>query len=332
MAVPILRTELASPKSRLSERAFFLSLMLATAAPLLWLGFGVPLSHKSTGGLTAALMPVIALTGIGHVGATAFFYFDREAVELISRNRLRFFLYPAIAAGGCLAASWASSSLWSVVLIAFLAWQFYHYQRQNYGLIAFAAQSSGGGKLPRELTWMLNLGAAAAVVRLTSTSEAALVLGIALFFGSTLMFVELLRSLISRRENWLVLTFETLGWLFFLPSLISTDRLIGFWSYAIAHGAQYLIFMVVISGNRRRGLIGLALFALAFAAVFIVFVKLNASGAGFAVYTGLVMGHFMIDAKVWRLREPLQRQIIGERFGFIFPELRPSPTLRTAQS
>jgi hypothetical protein len=49
------------------------------------------------------LMPVIALTGVGHVGATAFFYADRDFFEIIRQNRGRFFVLPILAAGGCFA-------------------------------------------------------------------------------------------------------------------------------------------------------------------------------------------------------------------------------------
>jgi hypothetical protein len=35
------------------------------------------------------------------------------------------------------------------------------------------------------------------------------------------------------------------------------------------------------------------------------------------VYMGLVQVHFLIDAKVWRLREPKQRAIMGNRFDFL---------------
>jgi drug/metabolite transporter superfamily protein YnfA len=107
--------------------------------------------------------------------------------------------------------------------------------------------------------------------------------------------------------------------MFFLPTLVSTNELVGFWSYAIAHGAQYLIFMVVLSGNRKRGTVGLSVFALVFAAMLVAFEHLNRSGAGLAAYTGIVMSHFLIDAKIWRLREPLQRNLIHQRFAFLFP-------------
>jgi len=103
-----------------------------------------------------------------------------------------------------------------------------------------------------------------------------------------------------------------------LSPLVSTDPLIGFWSYAIAHGAQYLIFMIVLGANTKRGIVEIGLLLLAVSAAFVMFAKLNSFNAGLTFYNGIVMGHFLIDAKVWRLREPLQRQIIGERFSFLF--------------
>jgi hypothetical protein len=35
------------------------------------------------------------------------------------------------------------------------------------------------------------------------------------------------------------------------------------------------------------------------------------------VYMGIVEVHFMVDAKVWRLREPQQRAIMNDRFDFL---------------
>ena len=36
--------------------------------------------------------------------------------------------------------------------------------------------------------------------------------------------------------------------------------------------------------------------------------------AAFGAYLGLVMWHFVLDAGIWRLREPFQRQYMTERF------------------
>ena len=127
---------------------FFWSLALATSVPLIWLGFGVELLHENKSQISTALAPIIAITGVGHVGATAFFYTDRDFFELIGQNRGRFFILPILAAGGCLALFSTSAPAWTLLVTAYLAWQMYHYQRQNYGLIAFAAQSAGLHPLP----------------------------------------------------------------------------------------------------------------------------------------------------------------------------------------
>jgi hypothetical protein len=173
---------------------------------------------------------------------------------------------------------------------------------------------------------MLNFGVAGAVCNVVRRSNlkgpfdsaVAYDLGVALFVASTVLLLKVLLTTPRLRADLPAVIFTVLGWAFFLPTLVSTNQLVGFWSYAIAHGAQYLIFMIIVSGNRKRGIVGLSLFVLVFAAMLVAFEHLNRSGAGFAAYTGIVMSHFLIDAKIWRLREPLQRGLIEQRFGFIF--------------
>jgi len=315
-----------SVDSRISEKIFFYSLVLVTALPVMWLGFGLVLFRQNHTDIPAALLPVTAISGIGHVGATAYFYFDREFFRLIGENKQRFFLWPALLAIGCLAIFSINAAAWTLVVTGFFAWQLYHFQRQNYGLIAFAARSAGLSRLPRELNWMLNFGVAGAVCNLLRrielkgafASAIAYDLSVALFFASTALLVIVLLTTPRLRADLPSLIFTVLGWTFFLPTLVSTSDLVGYWSYAIAHGAQYIIFMIVVSGNRKHGITVLSLFLLLFAAMLLAFDHLNRSGAGMAAYTGLVMGHFLIDAKIWRLREPIQGSLIKQRFAFIF--------------
>ncbi len=311
---------------KISQKIFFCSLALVTALPLIWLGFGVALFRQNDTSTQAALLPLIAISGIGHVGATAFFYFDRDFFKLIGQNKQRFFLWPAMLALGCLAVFFINATAWTLLVTAFFAWQLYHFQRQNYGLIAFAAKSAGLTKLPVELTWMLNLGVAGAICNLLRridlegafASSIAYDLSVVLFIASTVLLLKVLLTTPRLRAALPVVTFTVLGWMFYLPTLVSTTDLVGYWSYAIAHGAQYIIFMTVVAGNRKQGTKVLSLFLVLFAAVLLAFDHLNRSGAGMAAYTGLVMGHFLIDAKIWRLREPIQGSLIKQRFAFIF--------------
>ena len=311
---------------KISQKIFFSSLALVTALPVIWLGFGVSLFRQNDASTQAALLPLIAISGIGHVGATAFFYFDRDFFKLIGQNMQRFFLWPAMLALGCVAVFYTNTVAWALLVTAFFSWQLYHFQRQNYGLIAFAAKSAGLTKLPVELTWMLNFGVAGAICNLLRridlkgpfASAIAYDLSVVLFLASTVLLIKVLLATPRLRAALPVVTFTVLGWMFYLPTLISTTDLVGYWSYAIAHGAQYIIFMIVVSGNRKRGATVLSRFLLLFAVVLVAFDHLNRSGAGMAAYTGLVMGHFLIDAKIWRLREPIQGSLIKQRFAFIF--------------
>jgi hypothetical protein len=68
--------------SRISQKIFFCSLALVTALPVIWLGFGLTLFRQNDASTQAALLPLVAISGIGHVGATAFFYFDRDFFRL----------------------------------------------------------------------------------------------------------------------------------------------------------------------------------------------------------------------------------------------------------
>src|SRR5258708_5603567 len=110
-------------QSRISQRALLYSLALVTALPLIGMGFGFELFNQNEADITLHLLPVIAVAGIGHVGATAFFYFDRDFFSLIGENKQRFLLWPVITAIGCLAVFSASAAAWTLVLTGFLAWQ-----------------------------------------------------------------------------------------------------------------------------------------------------------------------------------------------------------------
>jgi hypothetical protein len=63
---------------------------------------------------------------------------------------------------------------------------------------------------------------------------------------------------------------------------------------------------------------GFSVFVLVSAAMFVKFSHRNTPGPGSAIYTAFVIGYFLIGAKVWRLREFFQRDLIQARFALIF--------------
>jgi hypothetical protein len=93
-----------------------------------------------------------------------------------------------------------------------------------------------------------------------------------------------------------------------------------FWPYAMAHGAQYLIIMGVSAGRSPQGLAGLVLFmAIAYGLGLVAFLT-TSSVPWAAAYTGIVMWHFLVDARLWRLRDANVGAIVKRRFDFVFAQ------------
>ena len=128
---------------------------------------------------------------------------------------------------------------------------------------------------------------------------------------------------------------------FFLPVFLSTDMSVAFYSYAIAHGVQYILFMTIVSLNfepessEKRFKIGntVKLLLITLLVGFLFYRAIDLKGFEYFVANaslmrlvdfllgailGATMAHFVIDAGAWRLSHTLQRSYIGKRFGFVF--------------
>jgi len=126
-----------------------------------------------------------------------------------------------------------------------------------------------------------------------------------------------------------------------LPVFLSTNVNIGFLSYAIAHGIQYILFMSVVSLNfapqaesqriQLGNMVRLLILTLVVGLVFYRAADLKAVELITAHATlirvvdfiigavlGATMAHFVVDAGAWRLSQSLQRMYIGKRFAFVF--------------
>src|SRR5262245_61143422 len=143
------------------SRAFLASMALLTVVPLVGLP-ALMLARPAGAAPLPGLMPVLLVTGSIHVASTSFFYFDRPFRPVLRENALRCFwsiaLVPLTLVVLGVVGLWAIGQ-WTVVLIAggHNAWLFYHYQRQNFGLISFVSRHVGFGTLPAALGTTLDL-------------------------------------------------------------------------------------------------------------------------------------------------------------------------------
>src|SRR5215469_15589208 len=93
---------------------------------------------------------VLFVASSGHVACTAWFYSVREVRAHAAANRTRYLVAPAllVLASAALAATLPpGDTAW--LLPPYFGWQFFHFQKQNLGLAALAASSTGAPSLSR---------------------------------------------------------------------------------------------------------------------------------------------------------------------------------------
>jgi hypothetical protein len=324
--------------------------LLATWVPIAFFILIAP-SLGQTGGL-ANLKAVFLFLGTAHVPATLFFYADKDFSSIRRSHRVRYILIPIvlIVVTG-LVFAFASFTIQAFALLIYWAWQAFHYGRQNIGIYAFASIAETG-RAPKKaekiaidcgtvlgiLGTFKVLGAAVAPAYLRVSFDYLYQIGFLSFFVLTVFSVAVYFKYFQDTSLFKTLFFFT-SVFFFAPVFLSTDNNIGFLSYAIAHGLQYIIFMSVISvnaGDKVRPalyknvavfLVFLLLVGFAFWRVNdlreIGFVKSTWAYARmadflFGAVLGATMSHFVVDASAWRLSMARQRSYITKRFNFVF--------------
>jgi len=295
------------------------------------------------------MLVVGVITGPVHVACTAFFYFDPEFRPVLRESPARCLWSPVLVplavtsfgvVGAMLAGPWAF-----FVLLAFHnTWLFYHYQRQNFGLTSFISKHFGTVPLPPSVNTALTLAAlggilcifgAPPVTALSGSKEPLMDIGgllgadarVLLRGAGTTIYVLAVLLMIGvltrekrlRSNAWVIgALFLSLG--FFLPPVLFTSFQAAFIPLAIAHGAQYLLMMGIVSGRSSRSWMGVGFFFIACVGAGVALNAMQTWPWPYALAAfGIVQVHFLVDAKVWRLREPRQREIMSDRFDFFLP-------------
>lgn len=317
---------------RLAGATFFIALALVTALPLILL----PLSGLTFDSeVNSTLLTLWIVTGLGHVMSTVWFGLDADYASIISAHRAR--MITALAAlplgTAVLVMSFPILANWAIA--AYWVWLAHHYNRQNYGIMAMASAHDEVGALPKQINWVLHLSTCGgAIIMVTmpgiyiqgaTTPDAIAMIDIAAWKTVAAVFLAsaaaLALYLVARhktlRSSATVLLFLGLSIVFYLPGLGRASPFTTFWPYAMAHGAQYLLIMAVTARQSQRGAMGLAIFlAIIFGLGFLAYAMVGVPWA--ALYTGVVMWHFLVDARLWRLRDPAVRTIVRDRFNFVF--------------
>jgi hypothetical protein len=340
-------------------RAWLVATALVTAGAI---GAAIALAPPAGASPSRALAWLLFTGSSVHVASTGWFYTQREVRAHMREHRVRYLWVPlGLIAGAAALAFLLTPSTLEWPLLAYFAWQFFHYQKQNLGLAALAASASRAGPLSRgERRALLAAGIAGIGGLLGHPGLLQLAvrpaLGV-LFPVSAAGFAVAAGcgiAIFARRpvRPPAGLCVAYLGALLFsVPVFVFGSPYAAVAGMTVAHGLQYLLLMGLVAGGspggslpsvggcpRRPGERGigwllpvavLANVALIGGALLSASSHLHgAAPAGrlvYGCYLGLVMSHFAVDAGLWRMRDPFPSSFLGARLPYLLPRARATP-------
>ena len=283
-----------------------------------------------------------------HVASTGWLYTLRDVRSYAVSHRWRFIRVPVLLMlAGAAAAATLTPAVLRWLLLPFFAWQFFHFAKQNLGLTALAAKTAGAPPLRaaerRALIASGLAGTCALMARpallqlpVDPAPGALFPLSAAAMAGAVAAGVILLarRAPAQRPRGFCVL--YLMGLFFSVPVFVFASPYAAVGGMTIAHGMQYLLLVSLVAAGgpgeagRALRLAVLCNVALIGGAVLAVTSHLHSGGPAvrlaFGAYLGAVMAHFVVDAGLWRLRDPFPRAFLARRVPYL---MRAAPAVRS---
>ena len=312
---------------------------LSAAAFALAIAVAPPASAPPGRGLTWLLF----VASSGHVAATGWVLGNREVRQHAASHPWRYLRVPVILMLGTAAVAVAvPQPIMDWLLLPYFGWQFCHFQKQNLGMVALAATSSGAppptagerrailGAGWAGIAGLLAHPALLQVHAVTPVLRGLFPVARVAFAAAVITGIVLL---VRRHRRALSTPGAAAAYLmavaFFGPVFALDSPYAAVGGLTIAHGLQYLLLagLLAASGNgtgyaRTLRLALLLNVVLIGGAVVAAASHLDGSAgiarAGYGAYLGVVMSHFVIDAGLWRLRDPFPRRFLTGRLPYLF--------------
>ncbi len=283
-----------------------------------------------------------------HVASTGWLYMLRDVRSYAVSHPWRFIRVPVLLmVAGAAAAVTLTPAAMTWLLLPFFAWQFFHFAKQNLGMTALAAKTAGAPPLQAAerraliasgLAGICALMARPALLQLRVDPRlgALFPLSAAAMAAAVAAGVILLarRAPAQRPRGFCVM--YLMGLFFSVPVFVFASPYAAVGGMTIAHGMQYLLLVSLVAAGgpgeagRALRLAVLCNVALIGGAVLAVTSHLHSGGPAvrpvFGAYLGAVMAHFVVDAGLWRLRDPFPRVFLARRVPYL---MRAAPAVRS---
>lgn len=296
-----------------------------------------PASAAPIGGLAWLLF----LGSSVHVAATGWLYTLPDVRAHVGARPARYVWIPAgLVVAGAVTAAVLSPAAMAWLLLAYFAWQFFHFQKQNLGLAALAASVHRVRPLGRAERRALMGAGGAGILGLLAHPDllqlrvrpgagelftaAGLVFAVAAGSGG----VALARRPAADRPAGFCAMY-LMALLFSLPIFAFRSPYAAVGGMTMAHGFQYLLLVGLVAAGTRRGTsrwLRLAVFAnIALVGGVLLSGASHLHGFPpairlvFGAYLGVVTAHFVIDAGFWRMRDPFPRAFLARHVPGLAP-------------
>jgi hypothetical protein len=338
MPVFTLRTFGRTNEMDLRSRVWLWTSLLLTLSALIAAALLAPTGNAVP---VRSLTLLLFLGSSVHVATTGYLFTEADIRAHVVEHRARYVGVPIllIAAAATLACIVSGRAL-TWLLLPYFAWQFLHFYKQNIGMVALASTSSGlrgpSASERRALSLASLFGIAGLLTHpglLQLNDQMPLrqfyVLALLGFVCAVVSGVALLLVRPRRERSAGVTATYLMALLFFGPVFLFRSPYAAVGGMTIGHGLQYLLLVGLVAAGRSRGkgrAVGLALLL---NLALLGGILLNAAShlhdgpvlgrALFGAYLGVVMAHFVIDAGIWRLREPFPQAFMASRVPFLVP-------------
>ncbi|MDQ1747364.1 MAG: hypothetical protein QOD07_1627 [Frankiaceae bacterium] len=261
-----------------------------------------------------------------HVASTAALFAFADVRRHARAHPRRYVAAPlALVGAAAVTAALLPTTALQAALLGFFGWQLWHYQQQNLGLAALATRATRRPPLTTTERRCIRASAAAGILALAAHPQVTQAVTLKPPAAVTTAASATAWLLLGGSAALLRRPIPLLAVAFPLPLLLTTSPYAALGGMTVAHGLQYLLLVgMVVAGpaNKRTNkrvpeamllLAGVLAVAGALAGAPHLHHGPAATRAVFGVYLGVVMTHFVLDAGLWRLRDPFPRQWLGER-------------------
>lgn len=302
---------------------FATGLALATLTPLVL----APLAAPATGSGTGEFLGIFVVVAYaGHVATTGWLWTVPDVRAMVRSRPARLVVLPAAAmVGSAAVALGVPHHLFEVLLLVFFAWQFFHFERQNLGLVSLVARKWAAPPLTRPERELIAVACCCGIGALLGRPQ---LLGVSTIVvpaslstavvhtaevGLVTCAVATAVAVRPARRPIPVTLAQITAVTFMAPVFIFHTAGAAVTGMVIAHGMQYLwvVGWRSLSARRRRPVsvlrtvLGIGSLAIVGGAGLEAMSELHASGAAalrllYGAYLGAVMAHFALDAVIWR--------------------------------